>query len=124
MASTMMNCEPAVMAQEQAYMKALGAVTGFETKDGTLTLFDAGKTAVAEFAVVEQTLERTSWDVIAYNNGKEAVVSVIIGTQITADFGEDGTVSGSAGCRTCVFMPWFITCLPQYANSGLSRCSE
>jgi heat shock protein HslJ len=102
MASTMMACEPAVMAQEQAYMKALGSVVGFEIKDGTLTLCDAGKTAVTEFAVVEQTLEGTSWDVIAYNNGKGGVVSVIIGTEITSDFGEDGQLTGNAGCNNYI----------------------
>ena len=102
MASTMMACEPAVMHQEQAYMTALGAVTGYEIKDATLTLYDGGKTAVAEFAVVEQTLEGTSWDVIACNNGREAVVSVIIGTEITANFGGDGQLTGSAGCNNYV----------------------
>ena len=36
---------------------------------------------------------------IGYNNGKQAVISVIIGTEITASFGEDGTLSGSGGCK-------------------------
>ena len=34
-----------------------------------------------------------------YNNGQEAVVSVILGTEITAYFGEDGQLTGSAGCN-------------------------
>ena len=102
MASTMMACEPAVMHQEQAYMTVLGAVTGYEIKDGALTLYDAGETAVAEFAVVEQTLEETSWDAIAYNNGKGGVVSVIIGIEITADFGREGQLTGSAGCNNYI----------------------
>ena len=102
MASTMMACEPAVMAQEQAYMKALGAVASYEIRDGKLTLCDADKTAVAEFEVVKQTLAGTSWDVIAYNNGKQAVVTVIIGTEIAANFGEDGQLTGSAGCSKYV----------------------
>jgi heat shock protein HslJ len=57
---------------------------------------------VAEFEVVKQTLEGTSWDVIAYNNGKGGVVSVIIGTEITAEFGADGQLTGSAGCNNYV----------------------
>jgi heat shock protein HslJ len=57
---------------------------------------------VAEYAVVEQTLAGTSWDVIAHNNGKGGVVSVIIGTEITADFREDGQLTGSAGCNNYV----------------------
>jgi heat shock protein HslJ len=102
MASTMMACEPAVMAQEQAYMKLLESTASYEIKDGMLTLYDADKTAVAEFEVVKQTLEGTSWDVIAYNNGKGGVVSVIVGTEITADFGENDQLTGSAGCNNYV----------------------
>jgi heat shock protein HslJ len=102
MASTLMACQPAVMEQEVAYMGALASVATYEIKDGTLTLYDSDKTAVAEFEVVKQTLAGTSWDVIAYNNGKEAVVSVIIGTEITAEFGVDGQLTGSAGCNNYV----------------------
>ena len=35
---------------------------------------------------------------IGYNNGKQAVVSVTLGTTLTANFGADGMLSGSAGC--------------------------
>jgi heat shock protein HslJ len=99
MASTMMACEPAVMAQEAVYMEALGSVASYEIKDDKLTLYDGDKTAVAEFEVVKQTLAGTSWEVIAYNNGKGGVTSVVIGTEITADFGEGGQLTGSAGCN-------------------------
>jgi heat shock protein HslJ len=102
MARTLMACEPAVMARETAYMKALESVANYENKDGKLTLYDTDKNAVAEFEVVKQELEGTSWEVIAYNNGKGGVVSVIIGTEITADFGEDGQLTGSAGCNSYV----------------------
>jgi heat shock protein HslJ len=37
--------------------------------------------------------------VISYNNGRGGVVSVIIGTELTAKFDDDGTLSGSAGCN-------------------------
>ncbi len=100
MASTMMACQPAVMDQEQAYMKALGAVTSYQVKDSILTLYGASKTPLAEYAVVEQTLEGTSWDAIAYNNGKGGVVTVLSGTEITASFSEDGRLTGSAGCNS------------------------
>ncbi len=45
-------------------------------------------------------LSGTDWDLIGYNNGKEAFVSVILDTTITASFGTDGRLSGSAGCNT------------------------
>jgi heat shock protein HslJ len=40
------------------------------------------------------------WQVTRYNNGKGGVTTVINGTKITADFGEDGTLSGNASCNT------------------------
>ena len=40
-----------------------------------------------------------TWQLLSYNNGKEAVVSVLNGTEITAIFGEDGGLSGFAGCN-------------------------
>ena len=42
----------------------------------------------------------TEWTVTGYNNGREAVVSVITGTELSAAFGVDGVVIGSAGCNT------------------------
>ena len=35
----------------------------------------------------------------AYNNGKQAVVSGVADTEVTAVFGADGQLSGSAGCN-------------------------
>jgi len=37
--------------------------------------------------------------VISYNNGKQAVTSVLVGSDLTADFGSDGKLAGSAGCN-------------------------
>lgn len=102
MAMTMMACEPAVMAQEVAYMKVLESVETYEIEDGALTMYDGDKNAVAEYKVVSQTLAGSSWDVISYNTGTGAVTSVIIGTEITADFGENGQLTGSAGCNQYV----------------------
>jgi heat shock protein HslJ len=44
-------------------------------------------------------LTGTAWTVTAYNNGKQAVVSVLPGTKIDAAFGADGQVTGRAGCN-------------------------
>jgi heat shock protein HslJ len=38
--------------------------------------------------------------VTGYNDGNQAVVSVIIDTELTADFGMDGNLSGSSGCNS------------------------
>jgi heat shock protein HslJ len=47
-----------------------------------------------------QDLAGTSWEVISYNNGKQAVTSVLAGSSITAEFGKDGTLSGNSGCNS------------------------
>jgi heat shock protein HslJ len=41
-----------------------------------------------------------TWHATAYNNGKQAVQSVAIGSDPTALFGTDGTVSGNGTCNT------------------------
>jgi len=97
--STMMACPEPIMKQATDYMAALESATNYQIQDDTLQLLDADGNAVVTFVAQPSTLAGTSWTVIGYNNGKEAVVSVIIGTELTAVFGEDGTVSGSAGCN-------------------------
>ena len=99
-ASTMMLCpEPAgVMEQASAYTAALAATTNFSANQSQLALL-AGSQIVATFAADVQDLTGTEWDVTMYNNGREAVVGVIEGTEITALFGDNGEMSGSAGCN-------------------------
>jgi heat shock protein HslJ len=102
MASTMMACEEPVMAQETAYFQALAAAKSFAVKGDQLTLTDAAGKALATYKAQTQSLDGTSWQVISYNNGKQAVTSVLIGTELTAVFGMDGNLSGSSGCNTYV----------------------
>jgi heat shock protein HslJ len=98
-ASTLMACLPPIMDQESAYLEALAATTSFEISDDELILYDDSDNPVAVFAVESQSLAGTSWEVISYNNGRGAVTSVIIGTEITAVFGEDDQITGNAGCN-------------------------
>jgi heat shock protein HslJ len=100
MMSTMMACPPPIMDQEMGYLAALEMAATFEVKDETLTMFDADGEVVLEFAAVEPaSLVSTSWLLNSYNNGKGGMQSVVIGTEITSDFGEDGTMTGSGGCN-------------------------
>jgi len=96
---TLMACLEAVMTQESAYLAALGASTSYSISGDTLTLKDSSGDARLVFEAQSQVLSGTSWTVISYNNGKQAVVSVINGTEITAAFGEDGDITGNAGCN-------------------------
>jgi len=98
-ALTMMACPNPVMEQERAYMEALSAAATFEVVEDELTLYDADGNAIARFGAISQALEGSSWEVIGYNNGKGGVVSVIIDTEITANFGEDGQLTGNASCN-------------------------
>jgi heat shock protein HslJ len=99
LASTMMACTEEIMDQESAYLKALGEVKSYTVEGEKLTLNDK-KGATLVYDAQSQGLAGTAWDVIGYNNGKQAVVSVMAGTSLTAEFGADGTVSGNSGCNT------------------------
>lgn len=99
-ASTQMACPPAVMKQAEAFMGALTRASTYRVADGRLQLLAADGTALATLAPQPQSLSGTSWRVTGYNNGKQAVVSVLAGAEITAAFSEDGKLSGSAGCNT------------------------
>lgn len=98
--STMMACDEDIMAQEQAFFQALENTARYERDGNELDLYDANGVELAEFDLLVPTeLTRTTWEVLAFNNGQEAVVSVD-GTTMTAMFLPDGTVSGNAGCNT------------------------
>jgi len=99
-ASTLMACPEPVMALESAYMQALGSAAGYKLDGENLILVDGNGEALLVFEPqAEVSLEGTVWEVISYNNGTGGVVSVVIGTKISAEFGESGQLSGSAGCN-------------------------
>lgn len=100
MAMTMMMCEQAVMDQETAYVNALGQVKTYSISGDRLSLKDAGGTEILAFQAQSQDLSGTSWEAVNFNNGRQAVVGVITGTTLTAEFGKDGTLSGNSGCNT------------------------
>ncbi|MCX7719550.1 MAG: META domain-containing protein [Candidatus Sumerlaeaceae bacterium] len=97
--STMRACPEPVMQRAQAFKDALSSATRYSADADSLTLFDAAGTTVATFSKADTTLIGTAWEVTGYNNGKQAVVSVLSGTTLTAEFRPEGRVSGSAGCN-------------------------
>ena len=99
-AGTAMACPDPIMKQERAYLTALPTAATYVIQGNELVLRDDGRAVVLTYAAETQDLAGTSWQVISYNNGKEAVVSVIIDTEITANFGEDGQLTGSGGCNS------------------------
>ena len=101
MASTLMACPPPETEQEQGYLSALGMVSTFAVDGDNLEMMnEAGEVVLAYEAMESVSLTATPWIVSRYNNGRGGMTSVIIGTEITANFTEDGVVSGSAGCNS------------------------
>ena len=98
-ATTMMACPEPIMTQASAYLQALGQAATYKTDGKQLALSDAGGKELATFAAQSSDLGGTSWLVTGYNNGKQAVVSVQLGTEITANFSVDGQLTGLAGCN-------------------------
>jgi heat shock protein HslJ len=100
-ASTMMACAEPVMEQAMVYMAALAATKRFTADERELILSD-GDRIVATFVASSQDLAGTAWDVISYNNGREAVVGLLLDTEISAYFGAEGRLNGNAGCNQYV----------------------
>jgi len=98
LAVTMMACRKTVMLTERAYLAALTTARSYSVKSGALTLMGSRNLRLATFNVQLQSLAGTTWAVTGYNNGKQAVVSVIAATKLTAAF-DMSNVSGSAGCN-------------------------
>lgn len=99
-AGTLMACSPPLMDQERTYFNALQATAAYELSETTLALKDQSGATLAQFVAEPQGLAGTEWEATGYNNGKQAVVSLIAGTAISLQFGADGTAAGNAGCNT------------------------
>lgn len=99
--STLMAGDESLMRRETQYTALLGKVASYEVTEVSLKLLDSdGETLIAYVPYKATTFEGTSWYCIAYNNGTGAVESVAAGSEITAVFGEDGSLTGSSGVNT------------------------
>jgi len=47
----------------------------------------------------ESDLAGTSWEATGFDDGSQTVTDVLAGSTLTANFGEDGTMSGNSGCN-------------------------
>jgi heat shock protein HslJ len=92
--------DPDLMAQEFTFLDALDSAVRFEFTSATeLSLFDERGDMTMEYVMVKPSpLEGTQWELTTYNNGQNAMVSVLPDTRITALF-EDGNLGGSSGCN-------------------------
>ena len=80
------------MDQEQQYLAALQNSATYEIAGDTLTIRDAsGAMQVVAKVNTPAGLSGTSWKVMNYNNGKEAVVALLTGSEISLNFGDGRT---------------------------------
>ncbi len=101
-AATLMYCPPeALMAQEMAYLAALNRAATHQIAGEQLQIKDDGGDTILTFSELQpKPLVGTTWGLAWYDNGKGGLASAIAGTEITAMFGEDGSLAGSAGCNS------------------------
>jgi len=99
--TTMMMCPPPIMDQEAAYLAAIQASASYKIAGDQLTIANAkGNTVLTFKAETPISLTDGTWVMTSYNNGKQAVVGALADTEVTAVFGADGRLSGTAGCNT------------------------
>lgn len=99
LAGTMMACEEPAMAVEAAVLRHLSEARRAAIGDGRLDLVGEGGAVLLRYEASLVTLAGIAWQATGVNNGRGAVQSLAEGTEITATFGEDGHVAGSAGCN-------------------------
>ena len=98
--STLMACPPPLMDQEFGFMTAFQSAATYEIVGDTLTMSNEEGELVVTFVESEPlSLNGINWIANGVNNGRGGVQSIVIGNEITAVFGEDGSLSGSAGCN-------------------------
>lgn len=94
-AMTSMGCPPPADEVERAYMDALQQATRWRLEDAELVLLDDD----SELLRYGAASPVGDWEATGLLQG-DAFTSLLEGTEITASFGEDGALSGSAGCNT------------------------
>jgi heat shock protein HslJ len=98
--STMMFCEDNISSQESVYLINLQKAAMYNISDNLLKMMDANGTIILTYSEVQPLpLVGTNWSMLNYNNGRQAVVGALAGTEVTAIFGADGNLTGTAGCN-------------------------
>jgi len=98
--STLMGCGPVQSAIESAFMGAFQDAASYTVTSTQLTIYDASGAQTLTFTPqAAVTLVGTPWNVVNYNNGNQATVSVEAGSVITLQFAAEGSVSGNASCN-------------------------
>jgi heat shock protein HslJ len=97
--STLMGCPEPVMKRAIAINRMFREANRYRQDNQALFLLDTNGNELAAFKAQSNDLAGTSWSVTGYNNGKQAVVSIMLGSEISVVFNRDGTLGGSTGCN-------------------------
>ncbi|MDH3676069.1 MAG: META domain-containing protein, partial [Anaerolineae bacterium] len=95
--ATLVACPPGSLGDQ--FVAQLNEAAIFVIQGDKLSIDLKVDSGTIQFTAQFSELAGSSWIVTGYNNGQEAVVSVIIGTEMSATFGQDGLMAGSAGCN-------------------------
>ena len=101
--TTLMACEQPIMDQEAQYLAAIRTAAVYKIEGSQLELRNATGSLLASYTLQPggaSALVGPTWVMTMVNNGKQAVVGALADTEVTAVFGADGQLSGSAGCNT------------------------
>ncbi|WP_216916252.1 MULTISPECIES: META domain-containing protein [unclassified Synechococcus] len=98
--STKMACPPVVMQQAEAFQSALRNSRSFRFDGGRLRLLAADGRTLLVLAPQAQQLVGSTWRVAGFNNGRQALVSPILGTSLSLRVLKGGQLAGSAGCNS------------------------
>lgn len=97
---TMMACSEPAMSLENLFLRSFSGALKISVAGNDLTLTpENGGDALRFEREAPPRLEGAEWEVTGYNNGRQAVVSLKVGTHITLMF-QDGQVSGNSGCNS------------------------
>ncbi|MCJ7444497.1 MAG: META domain-containing protein [Methanotrichaceae archaeon] len=98
--STMMFCYDNISTQESEYLMNLGKIVTYNISGNLLRMMDSNRTVILTYSVTQPLpLVGTNWSMLNYNNGREALVGALTGTEVTALFNADGNLTGTAGCN-------------------------
>lgn len=96
LAATLIGCPPPLDEVERRILDRLARVTRYEIQGDRLTLL-AGREILLRYDVSEPAIEG-AWVAtgVLYDDGFRSIVG---GAELTADFGTEGSLTGSGGCN-------------------------
>ena len=99
--STSFECSDDLRLQEEAMFLVMSSASNYVIEGEQLEITNPDAERKATFEKMEPLpLNGSDWVLDAYNDGGGAFINIIAGTLITAEFGNDGSLTGSAGCNT------------------------